>query len=391
MTTPRSLADDLRGRDDAALETLVRRRPDLALPTPGDLGQLAGRSVTAASTSRALDHLTRFGLQVLEAAVVCDEPFTLPDVQALFPDTAPQEVQDQFDDLVLLALIWGEPDAWHPTISARETVGRFPALALLGGGEPADLVTALDGAPAEVREVVDALTWNNPTGRVRNADRAVTPETAKTPIEWLLARGVLRPLDKGTVVLPREVALHLRGGRLHHEVTTEPPPPDLHHHDPVVIDRLATGAADELVRQVGALLERWGVAPPGVLRSGGLGVRDLRAAATLLDIDEGVASLVIELARAAGLLATSGETPDEWLPTPSYDLWRTRSVAERWTQLADAWLVTPRLASLVGTLGVGESRGRAARGTGHPALGAARPRVVRARDGSERRVSCPST
>ena len=51
MTTPRSLADDLRGRDDAALEMLVRRRSDLALPTPGDLGQLAGRSVTAASTA----------------------------------------------------------------------------------------------------------------------------------------------------------------------------------------------------------------------------------------------------------------------------------------------------------------------------------------------------
>ena len=139
MTTPRSLADDLRGRDDAALQTLVRRRPDLALPTPGDLGQLAGRSVTSASTARALDHLTRFGLQVLEAAVVCDEPFTLPQVRSLFPDTAQADIDGQFDDLVLLALVWGEPDAWRPTIAARETVGRFPAglgptLAVLGGG-----------------------------------------------------------------------------------------------------------------------------------------------------------------------------------------------------------------------------------------------------------------
>ncbi len=361
MTTPRSLADDLRGRDDAALQTLVRRRPDLALPTPGDLGQLAGRSVTSASTARALDHLTRFGLQVLEAAVVCDEPFTLPQVRSLFPDTAQADVDAQFDDLVLLALVWGEPDAWRPTIAARETVGRFPAglgptLAVLGGGTPADLVAALDEAPAEVREVVEALTWNNPTGRVRNADRVVTPETAKTPIEWLLAREVLRPLDKGTVVLPREVALHLRGGRLHRTVTTEPPAPDLHHHDPVVVDRLATGTADEVVRHVGTLLERWGVAPPGVLRSGGLGVRELRSVATLLDVDEPIAALVIELSKAAGLLATSGETPDEWLPTPAYDLWRTRSVAERWTQLAQAWLHTPRVASLVGTVGPGETR-----------------------------------
>lgn len=361
MTTPRSLADDLRGRDDAALETLVRRRPDLALPTPGDLGQLAGRSVTAASTARALDHLTRFGLQVLEAAVVCDEPFTLPQVRLLLPNTAPEDVDAQFDDLVLLALVWGEPDSWRPTAQARETVGRFPAglgprLAVLGGGELADLVLALEDAPAEVREVVEALTWNNPTGRVRNADRVVTPETAKTPIEWLLAREVLRPLDKGTVVLPREVAQHLRGGRLHRTVKTRPPAADLHHHDPAVIDRLATGTADELVRHVGTLLERWGVAPPGVLRSRGLGVRELRSAATLLDVDEPMAALVIELTKAAGLLATSGETPDEWLPTPAYDLWRTRSIAERWAQLARAWLDTPRVASLVGTVGPGEAR-----------------------------------
>ncbi|MEO8105829.1 MAG: helicase-associated domain-containing protein [Actinomycetes bacterium] len=361
-TSHRSLADDLRGRDDASLQTLVRRRPDLALPTPGDLGQLAGRSVTTASTARALDHLTRFGLQVLEAAVVCDEPFSLPDVRSLFPEHVHDEVAAQFDDLVLLGLIWGEPDAWRPTIAARETIGRFPAglgptLAVLGGGDPTSLIAALDEAPTEVCEVVEALTWNNPTGRIRNADRVVTNETAKTPIEWLLAREVLRPLDKGTVALPREVALHLRGGHLHREVTTEPPQPELHHHDPAVIDRLATGSANELVRHVGTLLERWGVAPPGVLRSGGLGVRDLRAAVTLLDVDgEPAAALVIELAKAAGLLATSGEVPDEWLPTPAYDLWRTRSVAERWVQLAQAWLDTARVASLVGTLGVGDTR-----------------------------------
>jgi hypothetical protein len=361
MTTPRSLADDLRGRDDSALQSLVRRRPDLAVPTPGDLAQLAGRSVTTASTARALDHLTRFALQVLEAAVVCDEPFTADDLCALLPDTPRDAVTAQLDDLIELALVWGQPDAWRPTIAVRETVGRFPAglgpsLDVLGGGDVESLLSALATAPDEVREVVDALTWTHRTGRVRNADRVVTKESAATPVEWLLARGVLRPLDKGTVVLPREVALTLRGNRLHRDVTTRAPEPELHHHDPAVVDRLAGGTADELVRRVATLLDRWAVAPPGVLRSGGLGVRDLRAAAVLLDVDEQLAALVVELARASGLLATSGETPDEWLPTPTYDVWRTRSVAERWTQVADAWLTTTRVASLVGTEGDGDSR-----------------------------------
>lgn len=358
---PRSLADDLRSRDDSALQALVQRRPDLATPTPGDLGQLAGRSVTAASTARALDHLTRFGLQVLEAAVVCDEPFSTTDVYALLPDTAREVVAHQLDDLVLLALVWGEPDSWRPTVAARETVGRFPAglgppLAQLGGGDLETLVRALDDAPDDAREVVDALTWTNPTGRVKNADRVVTPTSATTPIEWLLAQRVLRPLDKGTVVLPREVALHLRSGRLHRTVATDAPAADLHHHDPVVVDRLATGTADEFVRLVTTLLERWAVAAPGVLRSGGLGVRDLRAAASLLDVDEQHAALVVEVTWAAGLLSTSGETDDEWLPTPAYDLWRTRSLADRWAQLASGWLTTSRVASLVGTVAAGDSR-----------------------------------
>ena len=358
---PRSLAEDLRGRDDRALQSLVQRRPDLAVPAPGDLSQLAGRSVTAASTSRALDHLTRFGLQVLEAAVVCEEPFSAAQLCALLPDTPQHAVTRQLDDLVLLALVWGEPDAWRATVAARETVGRFPAglgppLAMLGGGGLAPLVAAMDEAPDDAREVVDALTWSNPTGRVKDADRAVTPESAKTPVEWLLARGVLRPLDKGTVVLPREVALHLRSGRLHLAVATNAPAAELHHHDPVVVDRLATGTADELVRRVATLLERWAVAAPRVLRSGGLGVRDLRAAAVLLDVDEQLAALVVEVTWAAGLLATSGEADDEWLPTPAYDLWRTRSVAERWVQVAGAWLSTSRVASLVGTVAAADTR-----------------------------------
>ncbi|HEX5017352.1 MAG TPA: helicase-associated domain-containing protein, partial [Actinomycetes bacterium] len=351
---PRSLADDLRARTDDELITLVRRRPDLAAPTPGDIGQLAGRSVTAASTSRALDHLTRFGLQVVEATVVCDEPFTADDVVTLFPDTMPDVVTDQLRDLVELALVWGTPEAWRPTVAVRETIGRFPAglgpaLAQLGGGDVNELVSAMKVAPDDAREVLEALTWQNPTGRVQAADREVTAENAKTPVEWLLARGVLRPLDRATVVLPRELSLHLRGGRLHRTVTTTPPPGELHHHDPAVIDRLCAGTADEFVRQVGSLLERWGLVAPGVLRSGGLGVRELRAAASALDVDEHHAALVVETAWAAGLLAASGELDDQWLPTPEYDVWRTKEVAQRWLTLASASLESSHVASLVGT------------------------------------------
>lgn len=354
MTGPsRSLADDLRSRSDADLRTLVQRRPDLATPTPADIAALAARSVTQVATARALDQLNRFELQVVEVVVLVTEPFAASDVHALLPDVPTDTVDAVLDDLQTLALIWGEPEALRPTVTLREVVGRFPAglgpsLSQLGGGDADALAATLETAPPEVLEVIEALTWHTPTGRVQVAHRQVDPSTAQSPIDWLLAREVLRPLDKVTVVLPREVALLRRGGRLHERSVVSCPDAELHHHDPLVVDRMASGTAAEVVRQVQLLLDQCAVAAPSVLRSGGMGVRDLKSLATVVDVDEARAALLVELAWAAGLLASTGEVTDEWLPTPAFDLWCSQSAAERWVQLAEAWLATSHVASLVG-------------------------------------------
>jgi hypothetical protein len=61
-TSPRSLAEALRARDDASLAALLRARPDLITPVPTDLTQLATRAGTRASVVRALERLDRFAL-----------------------------------------------------------------------------------------------------------------------------------------------------------------------------------------------------------------------------------------------------------------------------------------------------------------------------------------
>jgi hypothetical protein len=221
-------------------------------------------------------------------------------------------------------------------------------LGLLAGrlAECGDLV---EEAGAEAREALERLAWGPPVGRVEGARRPARTATARSPIERLLARGLLAATDDRSVTLPREVALHLRGGRLFRDLTAEAP--TLEGTGPTrqatLVDQTAGGQAFTLVRKLEDLLEWWGVDPPPVLRSGGLAVRDLRAAAARLDMAEPDAAFVAELAYLSGLLARGG-VDGEWLPTSAYDLWRVRDTADRWAELARAWLTTDRVPSLAG-------------------------------------------
>jgi hypothetical protein len=117
-----------------------------------------------------------------------------------------------------------------------------------------------------------------------------------------------------------------------------------------LVDRASAGAAFELVRRTELLLDRWGTNPPAALRAGGLGVRDLRAAAELLHLDQAEAALVVETASAAGLLAQgmADDVDVAWLPTDGFDSWQVRPTAERWAVLAGAWLASPRVVSAIG-------------------------------------------
>src|SRR6185437_9310924 len=103
---PRSLADDLRSRSDAALVELLRLRPDLATPSPADLTALAARAATRASVQRALDRLAVAQLQVVEVLAALPEPVTEADAARLLgrplaeAKRALAELRDQ-------ALVWG--------------------------------------------------------------------------------------------------------------------------------------------------------------------------------------------------------------------------------------------------------------------------------------------
>src|SRR5215470_6288201 len=62
-----TLADHLRDLPDDRLAALLRLRPDLVVPVPGDLSALAARAQARVSVARALEPLDRFTLEVLDA------------------------------------------------------------------------------------------------------------------------------------------------------------------------------------------------------------------------------------------------------------------------------------------------------------------------------------
>ncbi len=202
------------------------------------------------------------------------------------------------------------------------------------------------------RAMLEHVVENGGEATTGSARLTVSPDDAATPAEELLSRRLLVPKPGGAVVqVPGEVGLALRGGRTTTEPVDEVPPLATTERSPALVDRAGAGAAFDAVRRVELLLDQWGAHPPGVLRSGGLGVRDLKAAAALLAVDEPTAALVVETAHAAGLLASRADADGDpvWVPTDAFDTWAGETPAERWLVLVRAWLDSPRLPGLVGS------------------------------------------
>ena len=90
-------------------------------------------------------------------------------------------------------------------------------------------------------------------------------------------------------VMPRQVALALRGGLLPREPLEAPDYADLESLSVDAVAAEATRHAEEAVRLVAALRAEWGRDGGGILRTGGVGVRALSRTAEALDVEPGTA------------------------------------------------------------------------------------------------------
>lgn len=388
---PRSLADALRARTDDQLAILFTARPDLVSPVPADLAAVAARAGTRASVHRALAGLDLPTVQVATVLTVLPAPVGLGELaRACGGSTA--RVRPALQRLLDQALAFGSPRAAQPVRVLAELLGPHPAglgppLAELLTGAPARLAAVcaawgvpadpaqlaaaladrldvlLDGAPSGCADLLATLDRSGPVGSVNSARRDLNLDE-RSPVDWLLARGFVVPIDDAHVVVPREVGIGLRAGVILR--LAEPPQPPVSSRSAELVTRMASGAVLEIVRHVGELANHLQHAPIPLLRHGGVSAREVTRLARDLATDPAALTFALVVAAGAGLCAADGDADPHLRLTEAADDWLDAGVGRQWVGLVRGWLAAPWAATLAGS--------RDARGTLCSVLSAATER-----------------
>src|SRR5258705_3939918 len=191
-----TLVDYLRALPDDGLGALLQLRPDLVVPVPGDVAQLAARAQSRVSVARALDGLDRFTLEVLDGLRLVRGEAGVAAADALLTLAAearvePGPVRAAIDRLRAPFLIYGPDD---PVVSLVSPIAELtsPYPAGLGrpagdlakdvaelGADPAGLRRTLLSAAPEARAVLDRLAAGPPIGTIALRRSADAPRGGK--------------------------------------------------------------------------------------------------------------------------------------------------------------------------------------------------------------------
>lgn len=377
-----SLVRWLAALDADRLAEVLTRRPEVLTTAPRSLAELAGRLQTRDSVTVAFQGLPLPAAQVIEV------------MQAIGGRSVPRErlagmfgraVDDPDLDATLRtlaqrALVWPDPAGtalhmagplWsafpHPLglgppverLLHALPPGRLGAIAAALGltatlgltdgrgkkdalravcrhlTDPEAVRTLVEGAPEPVRKLLADTAWNGPVVAAPGAGHG---RRAGATLDWALDRGLLVHDGWQHAQMPAEVARALRGPQWRPRFDPQPPAPALTGADPAAVSREAAAAATTAVERMSALLDDCARTPIALLKTGGVGVRELRRLARTVGCGEREVRLWLELAYGAGLVAP---VRDQVLPTEEYDTWCAAEPVARLVPLLRAWLRLP--------------------------------------------------
>ncbi|WP_067449737.1 helicase-associated domain-containing protein [Actinomadura macra] len=357
------------GQEDLA--GLLGKRPEaMAEPEPLTIGEVAERLYWPHGVFTALAACELRSVQVAEVLAALGEGTPRADAQALLGATL-EDFDGAVAGLVLRGLAWPDGDLLHLVEPLRDwPLGNGP----LGLGPPAAVL--LPHLRADVLRRVTRELGVEPVGRrkaelldaaiqgLRDAERvrhvaAAAPQRVRRlleraardgfvddfrnvymggadgPQEWALARGLLVQADWLAPVMPAEVALALRGPSYRPPFTPAAPvAATVAAPEDVTAAEFAAASARAL-EETASVVRLCASEPPTRLKSGGVGVRELRRTAKRTGCAEDAARLWLEVAVADGLL---GWCDGALVPTGERDEQRTpgmrlASMLRSWKQM----------------------------------------------------------
>lgn len=368
-----SLTAHLRTLTQDQVTALVTMRRDVTVdPAPKTTEQLAGRLLQPSSLAVACALLTLPQLQLAEVAAALGGRCHAARIGALVG--VPEKDLDlvaALDRLVELALIWPEAGGLaaghleqmfpHPlglepgaaelyatlTLTELRRLAKLHAIPATGKGKdeliagltrslanPETVRRLVAPAPPDVRDRLATLARRSVPAFGRGGMMFGTPGQ---PVPWATERGLVVQSMWGASQMPREVALALRGDG---GVPFDPRPPAL-ILTPIAaetVEREAAAAATETLAAVTSVVETMSGGPVPLLKTGGMGVRELRRITKSAGHDEDRTRLTVELLAAGGLLeaSESGLTP-----VAAYDEFASFEPAAQLIELVSDWLTMP--------------------------------------------------
>jgi len=379
--------------DEHRLLELFIVRPDLATPEPESMDELAWKMNSYASLQSCMDRLDRFSCQVAQVLAIVSAAPTRDEVRQLLgsEDVTSFELDQTLEALRARGLLELDGDSLrvHPELRelrtpaglgpiaeevlAQRSVDEIRSLAAnLGVGlkvtglskqklvekvahaivDPERVLAVIHDAPDDAFALAMRLASGPPGistsgGFWSTYSQGAAEHNWRAPHLWLARKGLVIELEWYSAVMPRQIALTLRGGRPFATVSAARPEIRVVDVEPENVDRVAAARGIEAVEAVERLIDCLGANPASLLKSTGIGARELRRLAQACELDIAETAFMVEVARHAGLVGPDHRT---WTaaPLPASDTWLDLELEERWAALVSGWLDAPAFLSLAG-------------------------------------------